>query len=844
MPANSVVPAVFATTVCFFVTLQVCMARPGEAQAAPDRRENQELIVLLRAGDPRPEFVVREIQENRPAPAGLGEGNPNHARLAITSRAKGERKSWLETHPDTPEARLQRYVVLGYPENVNLDAIATALGNNPRVEHVEKNLYLTLSAAPAPKATKAKKTTTTDPLLEPPSESAGPDEYQWGQHVLRLPEAWELTRGHTQIGVVDRGTQVSHPDLRAIHRAEDGSLVFDGGSFREHRSQDLFFGDCDVDEQDPDDDVTRETVGHGVHVAGILAATTFNGIGVAGTCPGCSLQLMKTFDVAAPEVIPDPEERLQTLMDTAASSITALAKQGVTTINLSFGIPQEPCTEQDADLRLFCQTINLATGRDALLAGASGNNRTEIQFPANAPEVVAVGGLAFRDASPGYELWDDCPSGVLEDCSCPYYPRIDDSFLECGSNKGPEQELVAPAKEIFSTVYEGFDHNTDVGCGDSFPDPDSDEFPGYGHCTGTSMATPFVTGIAALVRSANPLLRRSEVRDILVSTASSASARSEELGFGVPDARAAVARALGTWNGPVASTRLTPVFGLYSSVDTTHAFVTSPTMALGLLLEDEPTDFVTVGPSVSGYPHFPGLECVTSPCDPTLVPGASFFVFTTENHPLESETPPLVPLHRVLYDVNLPNRCLEEPPARVAARDFSYTTTEEGIVYFHETVVDGDGVGYQYEGVEGYLYQRCSPEPECIPPGAEKIYRYYHANRDDYAIFPESELAQWEVQGYGPTAGQLADVIGYAYPNVDTDGDDLIDGYELIMGTDPSKVDSDCDGVGDGEEALIYQSSGPPEEHGFRDPLIGPCGPPIFEDGFETGDTSRWAFSS
>jgi len=84
----------------------------------------------------------------------------------------------------------------------------------------------------------------------------------------------------------------------------------------------------------------------------------------------------------------------------------------------------------------------------------------------------------------------------------------------------------------------------------------------------------------------------------------------------------------------------------------------------------------------------------------------------------------------------------------------------------------------------------------------------------------------------------LRDWIGYVYPNVDSDGDFLIDGFERLIGTRPDLPDTDCDGLSDGEEILFYDMSSPePAEHGYGDPRDGPC---LFADGFESGDTSRW----
>jgi hypothetical protein len=321
---------------------------------------------------------------------------------------------------------------------------------------------------------------------------------------------------------------------------------------------------------------------------------------------------------------------------------------------------------------------------------------------------------------------------------------------------------------------------------------------------------------------------------VLVSTASQAGNHDDHLGYGAPDAAAAVRRSLGTAGGESISNRLTPLFSLYSPGAQTHVYTVFPSSALAFLFD--PFDpFETVGPAVPGYPTFdPG--CTISPCL-GAIPRASAYIFTTDTPPFPG-APELVPLYRLRYDPNVLHRCEEPPPPHIANRDFSYTTTPEGVVYFKENVTDPTtGQGYELDGIEGYVYRTCEPEPECIPEGAERLYRLYNETLDDYVIFPQSELVTWQAADYGSQSG-LADWIGYAYPNVDSDGDDLIDGFELLLGTDPANADTDCDGVNDGTEVHVYDMSDPdPDLHGYGDPLQGSC---VFSDGFETGDASRW----
>lgn len=103
------------------------------------------------------------------------------------------------------------------------------------------------------------------------------------------------------------------------------------------------------------------------------------------------------------------------------------------------------------------------------------------------------------------------------------------------------------------------------------------------------------------------------------------------------------------------------------------------------------------------------------------------------------------------------------------------------------------------------MYQPCSPEPVCIPPGAQKFYRACKTTEDDCATFLESERSVFEAAGYVAAYPQSGKLMGYAYPALDSDGDGLIDGFESIVGTDPWNADSDADGISDGVEFPMVQ---------------------------------------
>jgi hypothetical protein len=82
-----------------------------------------------------------------------------------------------------------------------------------------------------------------------------------------------------------------------------------------------------------------------------------------------------------------------------------------------------------------------------------------------------------------------------------------------------------------------------------------------------------------------------------------------------------------------------------------------------------------------------------------------------------------------------------------------------------------------------------------LPTDIVKLIRRWHEGSDDHAIFPETKLAAMEAAGYVLSEGVPGDaVLGYAYPNEDSDGDGLVNGFELFVGTNRDAANSDCDG--------------------------------------------------
>jgi thermitase len=181
----------------------------------------------------------------------------------------------------------------------------------------------------------------------------------------------------------------------------------------------------------------QDDYGHGTHVAGIAAAIGNNGTGIAGIAWGVRIMALKVLDNAGSGYESD-----------VASAITYAADHGAQVINLSLGGSAADTTLANA--------VSYAYGKGVTIVAAAGNNGSSAPFyPAAYPHVIAVASVNSSNQ------------------------------VSTFSNYGSDIALAAPGEAIYSTMWAG---NTAL-C------------PGSDYCalSGTSMATPHVAGVAALL---------------------------------------------------------------------------------------------------------------------------------------------------------------------------------------------------------------------------------------------------------------------------------------------------------------------------------------------------------
>jgi subtilisin family serine protease len=329
---------------------------------------------------------------------------------------------------------------------------------------------------------------------------------QWHFQQINLESAWALTTGVEEVivAVIDADFHPAHPDLAAN--------LLPGWNFVDD-TDDLFI-------------LNEGCGGHGTHVAGTVAAVTNNAEGVAGVAPGVRVL---PLNVAARPTASDEGE-----CPLASSAIARAILYAAGVEDLAAGQRERPVDVINLSLggeggsRAVEDALELARSAGVVAIAAAGNSGDDVIFPARLPTTLAVSATdQHREITPyssrGPEVWVAAPGG---DLSQP---------LEGHGGPGPH----ATRAGVLSTgwAYDGLPRLM------IYDTIDDDPEHAYLLLQGTSMASPHVAGVVALMRSVNPHLNLDAAARILADTALDlgSEGRDDEFGHGLVDAAAAVA---------------------------------------------------------------------------------------------------------------------------------------------------------------------------------------------------------------------------------------------------------------------------------------------------------------
>lgn len=272
---------------------------------------------------------------------------------------------------------------------------------------------------------------------------------QWGIGKLQAPAAWALTRGAgVVVAVVDTGSDFNHPDLAANLIARPGANMLKNTAYvcpfqkagKKARTSSA---------------LAQDDNGHGTHVAGIVAALTGNGLGVAGVAPAAKVLPVKVLDAAGSGSDGD-----------VARGICYAADNGAKIINLSLGYDPAASILVQGLGNETDDAIAYAYSKGSAVIIAAGNEGfPACDFPASLSGALCVGATDRNDLKAYY------------------------------SNFGLNIGVVAPGGigsvlcnddgDVWSTIWpeSGFDCSSN----------------GYDSLSGTSMAAPHAAAVAALV---------------------------------------------------------------------------------------------------------------------------------------------------------------------------------------------------------------------------------------------------------------------------------------------------------------------------------------------------------
>ena len=263
-----------------------------------------------------------------------------------------------------------------------------------------------------------------------------------------------------------------YSDWRSYRSAEITHII---ATVKYHLAHGLNLADCEEDKEIGNADISPDKLGpvaspnatayHGTHVAGIIAAVRNNDIGMNGIADDVQIMSLKVNGT------------IRELRDKSlAKALIFAVDHGAKVVNLSFGKPYT------WDKQVVDNAVKYAMQHDVLLVHAAGNDGENLDRHRHFPNPN------YADSSGVAQAWIEVGASGWED---------DATIAAPFSNFGPSSvDVFAPGLDIYSTL----------------------PFNQYDSWSGTSMAAPVVTGLAALLREYYPSLTAGQVKYAIVNS--------------------------------------------------------------------------------------------------------------------------------------------------------------------------------------------------------------------------------------------------------------------------------------------------------------------------------------
>jgi len=351
-----------------------------------------------------------------------------------------------------------------------------------------------------------------------PGAPAGPDELspcQWDMARIAAPAAQAVpaTGRGVKVGIIDGGVDFTHPDLAGAIDVAD-SCSFINSTTPTADPQEVANGDCS------NKVAVQDLQGHGTHVATTVAARA-NGFGIVGVAPEATIVALKACTIAG-----------YCFADSVAAALRYAGDTSLDVVNLSlFADPYLYFCGNDAEQRAILRDLQgaarYAQQRGVVIVAAAGNQADDLQHPTtdNTSPDWPPNSAIVRDVG------NNCRVAPAELPGVVTVSGTGVNRLASYSNVGSPVDVAAPGGDAPQTpsnvfgrgrILAGWSSTDATGTWEALVAANRAVVSGGGRyvwISGTSMASPHVAGVAALIRQVHPGMPQGAVAALLRSSA-------------------------------------------------------------------------------------------------------------------------------------------------------------------------------------------------------------------------------------------------------------------------------------------------------------------------------------